>query len=163
MFCVESSFSEYDTVPHVKQYPTWVFSSTAVKNLKSFNVFYCCIMPHPKSLFYNSVQFLTTLFAVCLLLPPAVKVTHEVINGAMLSPHILHISPQWLPMCGLFVCLLGVGLSNLSAQLHKDLSAVNRCTEWLLTESDNTRYCNNTIWPPEDEHGIAWNMSWIIM
>jgi len=29
-------------------------------------------------------------------------------------------------------------------------------------QSDNTRCCNNTIWPPEDEHGIAWNMSRII-
>jgi len=41
-------------------------------------------------------------------------------------------------------------------------SALNRCTEWLLTESDDTRCCNNTIWPPEDEHGIARNMSRII-
>ena len=42
-------------------------------------------------------------------------------------------------------------------------SALNRCTERLLTESDDARCCNNTIWPPEDEHGIARNMSRIIM
>jgi len=38
-------------------------------------------------------------------------------------------------------------------------SAFNRCTEW---QSDDTRCCNNTIWPTEDEHGIARNMSRII-
>jgi hypothetical protein len=42
-------------------------------------------------------------------------------------------------------------------------SALNRFTEWLLTESDDTRCCNITILPPEDEHGIARNMSRIIM
>jgi len=35
--------------------------------------------------------------------------------------------------------------------------ALNGC----LTESDDTRCCNNTIWP-EDEHGIARNMSRVI-
>jgi len=29
-------------------------------------------------------------------------------------------------------------------------------------ESDDTRCCSNTIWPPENEHGIARNMSRII-
>jgi hypothetical protein len=42
-------------------------------------------------------------------------------------------------------------------------SALNRCTEYLLTESADTICCNNTIWPPEDEHCIARNMSRIIM
>jgi len=42
-------------------------------------------------------------------------------------------------------------------------SALNRHTVWLFTESDNTRGCNNTICPPEDEHGTARNMLRIIM
>jgi len=32
-----------------------------------------------------------------------------------------------------------------------------------FTESDDTRCCNNTICPPEDEHSTARNMSRIIM
>ena len=42
-------------------------------------------------------------------------------------------------------------------------SAVNRRTVRLSTESDDTRCCNNTICPPEDEHSTARNMSGIIM
>ena len=42
-------------------------------------------------------------------------------------------------------------------------SALNRCTVRPITESDNTRCCNNTIWPPEDEHSTARNVSGIIM
>jgi hypothetical protein len=41
--------------------------------------------------------------------------------------------------------------------------ASNQCTERPLTESDDTRCRNNTIWLPEDEHSIARNMSRIIM
>jgi hypothetical protein len=37
-------------------------------------------------------------------------------------------------------------------------SALNQCTVQPLTESDDTRCCNNTICPPEDEHSIARNM-----
>jgi len=33
----------------------------------------------------------------------------------------------------------------------------------LFTESDNTRGCGNTICPPEDEQGAAWNVLWIVM
>ena len=42
-------------------------------------------------------------------------------------------------------------------------SALNRHTVRLLTESDDTRGCNNTICPPEDEQGTARNMLRIIM
>jgi hypothetical protein len=42
-------------------------------------------------------------------------------------------------------------------------SALNRYTVRLLTESDDTRCCNNTISPPEDGHSIARNMSRTIM
>ena len=42
-------------------------------------------------------------------------------------------------------------------------SALNRHTVRPFTESDDTRGCNNTICPPEDEHSTARNMLRIIM
>jgi len=36
--------------------------------------------------------------------------------------------------------------------------ALNRHTVRPFTESDDTRGCNNTICPPEDEQGTARNM-----
>jgi len=42
-------------------------------------------------------------------------------------------------------------------------SALNRCTVRPFTESDDTRGCNNTICPPEDEQGTARNMLRIII
>jgi len=41
-------------------------------------------------------------------------------------------------------------------------SALNRRTVRPFTESDDTRCCNYTIWPPEDEHSTARNMYRII-
>jgi hypothetical protein len=41
--------------------------------------------------------------------------------------------------------------------------ALNRHTERPFTESDDSRRCNNTICPPEDEQGTARNMLRIIM
>ena len=42
-------------------------------------------------------------------------------------------------------------------------SALNRHTVQPFTESDDTRGCNNTICPPEDEQGTGRNMLRIIM
>ena len=42
-------------------------------------------------------------------------------------------------------------------------SALNRHTVRLFTESDDTRGCNNTICPLEDEQGTARNMLRIVM
>ena len=42
-------------------------------------------------------------------------------------------------------------------------SALNRHTVRPFTGSDDTRCCNDTICPPEDEHSTARNMSRIIM
>jgi len=42
-------------------------------------------------------------------------------------------------------------------------SALNRHTVRLFTEIDDTRGCNNTICPPEDEQGAARNMWRIVM
>jgi len=42
-------------------------------------------------------------------------------------------------------------------------SALNRHTVRPLTESDDTRGCNNTVCPPEDEQVTARNVLRIIM
>jgi len=42
-------------------------------------------------------------------------------------------------------------------------SALNRRTVRPFTESDDTRCCNNTICPPEDEHSTVRNILRIIM
>ena len=42
-------------------------------------------------------------------------------------------------------------------------SALNRHTVRSFTESDDTRRCNNTICPPEDEQGTARNMLRTVM
>ena len=42
-------------------------------------------------------------------------------------------------------------------------SALNKCTVQPFTESDDTRCCVNTIFPPEDGHVNARNMSRIIV
>ena len=42
-------------------------------------------------------------------------------------------------------------------------SAVIRPTVQPFTDSDNTRCCDNTVCPPEDEHVTARNMSRIII
>ena len=42
-------------------------------------------------------------------------------------------------------------------------SALNRHTVRPFTDSDDTRGCNNTICPPEDEQGTARNMLRIVM
>ena len=41
--------------------------------------------------------------------------------------------------------------------------ALIRHTVQPFTESDDTRFCDNTICPPEDEHVDARNMSRIVM
>ena len=46
---------------------------------------------------------------------------------------------------------------------HLQEYALNRHTVRPFTESDDTRGCNNTICPPEDEQGTARNMLRIIM
>jgi len=53
-------------------------------------------------------------------------------------------------------------LRSSSGGWERTQSALNWCTVQPFTESDDTRCCNNTIWPPEDEHGNARNTSRII-
>ena len=54
--------------------------------------------------------------------------------------------------------------NNTVCRLRADWqSALNRHTVQPFTDSDDTRGCNNTICPPEDEQGTARNMLRIIM
>ena len=61
------------------------------------------------------------------------------------------------------------GIVALCKRLHSTLvesglqSAFNRCTVQTFTESDDTRCRVNTIFPPEDGHVNARNMSRIIV
>jgi hypothetical protein len=45
----------------------------------------------------------------------------------------------------------------------REQSDLNRRTVQPFTESDDTRWCNNAIVSPEDQHGTARNMTRIIM
>ena len=60
------------------------------------------------------------------------------------------------------------GIFALCKSLHSILvesghSALNRCTVQPFTESDDTRCCVNKIFPPENGHVNARNMSRIIV
>ena len=48
-------------------------------------------------------------------------------------------------------------------RLRADCRALNQCTVQPFTKSDDTRCCMNTIFPPEDGHVNARNMSRIIV
>ena len=63
------------------------------------------------------------------------------------------------------IVLLRHLVSSLSVNSHTvcQLRAPNWHTVRPFTESNDTRGCNNTICPPEDEQGTARNMSRIIM
>ena len=57
------------------------------------------------------------------------------------------------------------GIFALCKRLHSTLveSALNQCTVQTFTENENTRCCVYTIFPPEDGHVNARNMSRIIV
>ena len=61
------------------------------------------------------------------------------------------------------------GIVALCKRLHSTLvdsgleSAINQCTVQSFIESGDTRCCVNTIFPPENGHVNARNMSRIIM
>jgi len=54
-------------------------------------------------------------------------------------------------------------LQPLVSSLSVNDRTVRRHTVRSFTESDDTRGCNNTICPPEDEQGTARNMLRIVM
>ena len=63
-----------------------------------------------------------------------------------------------LKYCGWFRCDVRTPDEALRLSLSVSDRPVHRCSGRSLTESDDTRSCVNTIWPPEDEQDIARNM-----
>jgi len=61
------------------------------------------------------------------------------------------------------LCSSSGGKIVLLQHLVSSLSVNRRTVRRLGAESDDARYCNNTILPPEDEHSTARNMSRIII
>ena len=87
---------------------------------------------------------------------------------------MLHYNPQHVSSSTLLIfrwtnCIITAsGMVTLCTvcRLRADCgpqSAVNRPTVRPFTECDDTRGCNNTICPPEDEQGTARNMLRFIM
>ena len=86
--------------------------------------------------------------------------------------YMLHYNPQHVLNSTLLIfrrknCIITAsGIVTLCKQLYSmpvESAALNRHTVQLFTESDDTRGCNNTIRPTEDEQGTARNMLRIIM
>ena len=81
---------------------------------------------------------------------------------------MLHYNPQHVSSSTLHIfrrtnCIITAsGIVTLCKRPYS-MSALNRHTVRPFTESDDTRCCNNTICPPEDEHSTARNMLRIIM
>ena len=82
---------------------------------------------------------------------------------------MLHYNPQRVSSSTLLIfrrtnCIITTsGIVTLckrpySMPVESGMSALNRHTVRSFTESDDTRGCNNTICPPEDEQGTARNM-----
>ena len=88
---------------------------------------------------------------------------------------MLHYNPQHVSSSTLFIrrrtnCIITAsGIVTLckrpySVPVGSGLqSALNLHTVRLFTESDDTRGCNNTICPPEDEQRVARNMLRIVV
>jgi len=88
---------------------------------------------------------------------------------------MLHYDPQHVSNSTLLIfrktnCIITAsGIVTLckqpySMQVERGLqSALNLHTVRLFTDSDDTRCCNNTICPPEDEQGTVRNMLKIVM
>ena len=92
------------------------------------------------------------------------------ITTYMLHYNPLHVSSRTMPIFRRSYCFITAsGIVTLckrpySTQVKSWMqSALNRRTIQPFTEKDDTRCCNNTIWPPEDGHSTARNMSRIIM
>jgi len=85
---------------------------------------------------------------------------------------MLHYNPQHVSISTLLIlrtnCIITAsGIITLSKQSYsmpvESESTLNRHTVWPLADSEDTRGCNNTICPPEDEQVTAQNMLRIIM
>jgi hypothetical protein len=73
--------------------------------------------------------------------------------------YMLHYNPRRVSN----ITMLIFRRSNCIVTASGIVSLCKRHTVQPFTDSDNTRCCNNTIWPPEDEHCNVRNTSRIIM
>ena len=88
---------------------------------------------------------------------------------------MLHYNPRHVSSINMSIfrktnCIITAsGIITLCKRLHSmpDESRLHSALIWHIvqpfTESDDTRCCDNTICPPEDEHVDARNMSRIVM
>jgi hypothetical protein len=82
--------------------------------------------------------------------------------------YILHYNPRHASSNTMLILrrsnctVTASGIVILCKRPHR-LSPLSTGALYSHLQSDDTRCCNNTIWPPEDEHSIARNMSRIIM
>ena len=83
---------------------------------------------------------------------------------------MLHYNPQHVSSNTMFIfrrsnlIIAASGVVTLSMPVESRLqSALNRHTVRPFTKSDDTRGCNNTICPPEEQQGTARNMLRIMM
>ena len=80
-----------------------------------------------------------------------------------------HVSSINMPIFRRKNCIhTASGIFALCKRLHSTpvesrLSTLNQCTGQTFTQSEDTRCCVNTIFPPEDGHVNARNMSRIIV
>ena len=81
-----------------------------------------------------------------------------------------HVSSINMPIFRRKNCIhTASGIFALCKRLHSTVvesglqSALNQCTVQMFTESEDTRCCVNTIFPPEDGHVNAQNVSRIIV
>ena len=88
----------------------------------------------------------------------------------LLHYHPRHVSSINMPIFRRIYCIhTTFGTFALCNRLHSTpvesglQSALNQCTVQTITESEDTRCCVNIIFPPEDGHVNARNMSRIIV
>ena len=80
------------------------------------------------------------------------------------DPLHVHVSSNILLILGRSNCIniesdiVALSKWPSGAQVERELFFLNLCTGRSLTESDDTRCCINTIWPPEDKQDIARSM-----
>ena len=84
----------------------------------------------------------------------------------MLHYYPRHVSTINMPIVRRKICIhTASGIFALCKRLHSTLvdSGLNQFTVQTFTESEDNRCCVNTIFPPEDGHVNARNMSKIIV
>ena len=81
------------------------------------------------------------------------------------QPTLMYNFIYSLPICLLHYYPRHVSSINMPIFMRKNCihTALNQCTVQAFTESEDTRCCVNTIFPPEDGHVNARNMSRIIV